>query len=207
MSQYIKRVIGRPKSETNFPFQISQSGNKFYVSSGRCYSTFSYSNDSLIPIENFYSPLPQEEISPNEIQDYYVYIDFTILSNLQISGAEIKMSKVGDMVSNQSDWTDYPNQYKIRPFDIKNSQGEVIQIIDGKKQEKSYLLLGKVWADYPEADPYKITTITGVGENGNIQNYYLTQYNNNDIIMMMSQVSGVPIVFPLPYVGGPYWKT
>ena len=207
MAQFINRIVGRPKNDNFLPFEIAQSGNKLFVSSGRCYSTFTYSYDALIPIGNLYSPIPSGQIAPGTMQDYCVYIDFTILPNLQVSGAEVKMTKVGRKTTNEKDWKTYPDQYRIRPYDERNPDGTIKQIINGKKQEKAYLMLGKISENYPDIDPYKITTITGMGSNGQPKNYYLSQYVNSDLILMGSQISGVPIVFTMGYVGGPYYKT
>ncbi len=202
MAQYVNRIIGQPTTVQIKPFEIVPSGDQFYVASGRCFSTFSYAWDSLIPVENLYQPI---SIPREEIKDYCFYIDFTILSNLQVSGAQVRATKVGKDAED-NEWVDYPDQYKIRPFDIKNDQGQVIQLIDGKRQDKCYLLLGKFSEEYPENEPYKISTITG-GTSAEPKSYYLTQYASSDIFMFINQVSGVPITFPMPYFGAPYYKT
>lgn len=206
MNQYVSRIIGRPYEINNSPFKISQSGEGFYVSSGRCYSTFSYSQESLVPISNLYKNF---NIPFNEIGDYCAYIEFSLLPNLQVSGGSVKFTKVGNNLNFESseDWVDYPNMYKIRPFDIKNPDGTIKQIIDNKQQQKCYLLLGRFWENYPETEPYNIQTVTGRGENDEPKFYYLSSYNESDIILMQSNVSGVPVIFPMPYLGGPYWKT
>ena len=203
MAQYLNRVIGKPVDISLLPFDIRQSGRSFIVSSGRCYSAFTYAYDSLIPVKNLYTPI---NIPPNKLGDYYFYLEFTSLSNLQVSGVSVQAAKVGGFAT-KTGWTSYPDQYLIKPYDIKNEDGTIKQIINGKQQEKCYLLLGKIWSNKPNIDPYKIKIITGLGEDGQPKNYYLSIYNNSDIIMMGSNVSGVPIVFPLPYVGGPYYKT
>jgi hypothetical protein len=202
MAVFTNRVVGRPKTSSQSPFGIAQSGQSFYVTSGKCYSTFTYGYDSLIPVENLYQPIA---LPPNDLKDYCFYLDFTILPNLQVSGASVKVTKVG-RTAPEGGWADYPDMYSIRPFDIKNDKGQVTQIVDGKKQQKCYLLLGRIHEDKPDLDPYPSIAVTGMSSNNTPKNYFLTKYTNSDIIMMYSQVSGVPVVFPMSYFGSPYYK-
>jgi len=203
MAQYLSRIIGKPKDTRLLPFDIHQSGQSFFISSGRCYSAFTYAYDSLVPVKGLYTPI---NIPPNQLDKYYFYLDFTVLPNLQVSEVSANAAKVGRFAATAG-WTSYPDQYLIKPYDIKNTDGTIKQIINGKQQEKCYLLLGKIWKEKPDIDPYKIKVISGLGADGQPKNYYLSIYNNCDIIMMGSNVSGTSIVFPMPYFGASYYKT
>ena len=193
-------VVGKPKNKPITPFGLVLSGDSQFISSGRCYSTFSYSVDSLVPIQGF-------GVSNNFklTKDDVVYLDVTILQNLQISGAQISHGIVGKNASS-SGWQCYPDQYLIKPYDIKNSEGRVTQIVDGKVQQKYYLMVGRCSENKPQNSPYNVFTITGASSNYT-GSFYYEQYVDNDMIAFINQVSGTPIVFASPYFGGPYYRT
>jgi hypothetical protein len=182
------------------PDTLIGTSKNWMVNNGICYSTFSYDSGSYVPITNLNKPL---EIK----KDYAVYLDFTILGNMQVSGASVKSSKVGQWSSdaatdNPNTWIDYPDFYRIRPFD-QTENGKVINLVDGKKQQKCYLMIGKCF-DNP-------TNFLNKGPNYNYiqmtdsdkKTFYYVQYVQTDLILMGSNVSGVPVVFPMPYFGGP----
>lgn len=185
MSQYLERVVGRPKNIEVSPFGLSLSGGSQYISSGICFSTFSYSLDKAVPIDGIETPFKLEK-------DHAVYIDFSILPNLQVSGAYIAHAKVGKDAP-ATGWKSYPDQYVIKPYEP----------VDGRKQEKYYLMLGKCSEKKPTKSPYKIFSITG-GSPGFTGTFYYEQYVNTNMFTFINQISGVPILFTMPYFGGSY---
>lgn len=207
--QYNIRALNKKTPIKNKPFLLMPySGpdapigteKNWMVNNGICYSTFSYDSGSYVPISNLNKPLVLEKNS-------VVYLDFTILGNLQVSEASLKASKVGkespDASSGSSaTWVDYPDFYRIRPFD-QTENGKVVNLIDGKKQEKCYLMVGRCFEDvtaFLNKNP-NYDYITMFDSKG--KPFYYIQYLQTDVIMMGSHVSGVPVVFPMPYFGGP----
>lgn len=200
MSQYILRKIGQPPAKS-YPFAVSiYKGDKpisdnekgYSVNNGICYSTFSYSSGSYIPIENMNTAI---EVG----KDYGVYIKFGVSQNMQITGAKIISSKVG-VDAQDGEWKDYPDFYKIRPFD-KTKDGKVVTIVDGKRQEEGYLMIGKCYDHLDEfSKDYPFLAVSSLK---NKWSGYFVQYVDQNIIMMGSQISGVPVVFPMPFWGGP----
>lgn len=203
MSQYTFRVIGKPNSTEYSPFGLVpytgdiSSFDKtpvFMVNSGICFSTFSYDKESFIPIDNLQQGFNLEK-------DSVVYLDFTVLSNLQVSGCSVKIGKVGmDAGNDESQWIDYPDMYRIRPFDQRDSQGRLIPVA-GKTQLKSYLMIGKCSENNDELNYQSIPIKNSSPEDSPV--FYYTQYINNDILIMGSNISGVPIIFPMPFFGTP----
>jgi hypothetical protein len=160
-------------------------GSGYAVQPGVCFSTFSYDTGTFVPIQGFNTSLP---FSTNK----KIYIEFSISPNLQVTGAQIQCQNVGP---DAGYWPGYPSAIEIQPPDIYNSDGTVKTIVDGKRQTKCYALIA-----YAKSDQYK----------NNSQNVTLHTVNggdpvqilNNDIIMMATMVSGVPVIVPFPYYGG-----
>jgi hypothetical protein len=194
---YFRRMSSPQEEATDTPFEIvpwtgEQEG--YMVSNGVCFSTFSYNTGSFVPIKGLNTRF---DFNGNE----KIYIDFTILPNLQVSGAEIKCTKVGaelGPVSNQNNptrWNSYPDMFWINPKDEMDSSGRVKKLVDGKRQIKCYSLIG-----YRSDDTNK-----NGGTNPpppDTGSFSAVQILNTDIILLASIFSGVPVVFPSPYLGG-----
>jgi hypothetical protein len=175
-----------------------ESNQKMYqVESGSIFRTFSYNNkEGMVGISGFNSGFKIED-------GHKVYIEFDILSNLQVSGANIKCSKVGkespDYESDEADvegWPDFPNMFRIVPKDEVNAEGLVVRRVDGKRQTKAYLLIGlrDDDKDIPENESEEN------GESNDSDSFSVLQKFSSNAIMMISQVSGVPVVFPMPWI-------
>jgi hypothetical protein len=182
------RVKNVPSANnTTIPFKVvpwTGQGSGYMVSNGVCFSSFSYNTGSFIPISGL---LRQLEFKNNE----KIYIEFTILPNLQVSGAQIMCNEVGT----PNDWPTYPNMFEIKPNDILDDKGRVKTIVNGKKQTKCYSLIA-----YRQDDEEKNgANSPTVPENASS---VPIQILNTDIIMLASVVSGIPVIFPSPFYGG-----
>jgi hypothetical protein len=194
--------ISTPTKTANYPFSVvpwTGAGRSGYmVSNGTAFSSFSFDSGSFVPIQGLNSFI---DFQPNT----KIYLDVTVLPNLQISGAQIKCTKVGsdagaiDNKINPSMWYNYPNMCYIQPGDITDSNGRVTHIVDGKRQYKSYLLIA-----YRSDDSNKNGNSVGAAQSSSSQsnNFSVVQVASNDIIYMASQVSGVPVIFPMPFFNG-----
>jgi|LakMenE01Jun11ns_1017448.scaffolds.fasta_scaffold9953149_2 hypothetical protein len=197
VNRYFSRM-GTPQ-EFNVPFEIvpwTGEGSGYMVSDGVCFSTFSFNTGSFIPIKGLNSRF---DFAENE----KFYIDFSITQNLQISGAQIKCSKVGEDRensstdrSNPSVWENYPNMIYIQPEDEFDQQGRVIRITDGKRQIKCYVLIG-----YRSDDTSKNGSKASESSNEN-KEASPVQILDSNLILLASMYSGVPIIFPVPYLNG-----
>ena len=199
---YVERAWG-DSQKTNAPFSllqyngskpISSSEGGYMVNDGICYSTFSYGSGSYVPIRNMNTAISLGK-------DYAVYIEFSLASNMQVTEAQVISSAVGVGKDTPiGKWSDYPDYYRIRPQDdIKDEK--VTKIIDGKRQEKAYLMIGRCYDTLQSFDGnYDSMFVSSLA---NRWSGYFVQYANSDIIMMGSQISGVPVVFPMPFWGGP----
>lgn len=214
--QYTFRTIGNNRRINSTPFRVIPydgqdvipGGQNFAVSNGILFSSaFTYDSGAYIPIQNMNQPFI---LKRNDV----VYIDVTVLSNMQVSGAEIRVGPVGNLAPTEAKntpddempnaWVDYPDFYRIRPQDVRNPQTNIItEIKDGKKQQKCYIMLGKCVNQLNDCISgsinYPYFSISGDTQ-GPI---YFIQYTNNDMMMFGSNVSGVPITYPMPYMGGP----
>lgn len=194
---YFGRVLS-PVSKGSSPFEIQKwqgEGSGYMVTNGNCFSTFSYDTGSFIPIEKLNTRFDFKE---NE----KFYIDFTVTPNLQIEKAEIKCSKtgpeatVGD-VNNPVEWTTYPNMFYIQPNDELDENGKVKFIAEGKRQIKCYVLIG-----YRKDDTTK-NGANSLPPSGSYEDSSEpVQILKNDIILLASMFSGVPVIFPCPYLNG-----
>jgi hypothetical protein len=189
---YFSRLNSKSSNQVKSPFAIvpatgNQSG--YMVQDGYCFSTFSYATGSMIPIQGLNTPFPF-------LKNQKFYIDITVLPNLQVEKAEIKCTTVGgspDDRNNPEVWTSYPNMFYIQPGDEIDDQGRVITLSEGKRQLKCYVLIG-----YRKDDEEK----NGVGSPTVPETFQAStpiQILFDDIILLASMVSGVPIVFPAPY--------
>lgn len=187
------------------PFQIVESNavgeggsteSGYRVSDGVCFSTFNFSTGSFIPIKNLNKTFPFGT-------DEKFYLEFTITSNLQVSGAEIKCTKVGNPEGESpaptNVWSNYPNMIRIQPEDEFDEKGRVIRITDGKRQLTCYVLIG-----YRSDDKFKNgdeQLDEGGGANQEEDSTPI-QILNSNLILLASMYSGVPIIFPVPYLDG-----
>jgi len=199
---YFPRIGG--SRDSFLPFQIvessdggvgSSAGSGYKVSDGVCFSTFNFSTGSFIPIKNLNKTFPFEK-------DEKFYIEFSVTSNLQISGAEIKCAKVGNPRGQSpapaNVWSNYPNMIRIQPEDEFDEKGRVIRITDGKRQISCYVLIG-----YRSDDKFKNgDEKTGGGDSNTDEDSTPIQILNSNLILLASMYSGVPIIFPVPYLDG-----
>jgi hypothetical protein len=190
------RFITPPSDTVPIKFEVYKSGtneqNKsiYLVESGFCFKTFSYDTGTLVGISGLNSGFEWEK-------DAKVYLEFDVLPNLQVSGGKVCCTKVGkdskdanSKEANVEEWPDFPNMFRIVPPDEVNSDGLITKRTDGKRQSKAYLLLATRGDD-------KIYT-NGAAPSTNSEGS-IYQKNSSNIIMMISQVSGVPVVFPMPW--------
>ena len=159
----------------------------YMVSDGVAFSTFNYDNNTYIPIKGLNEPWTWDY---NE----KAYLEFTILSNLQVSGAEVKINQVGT----DEDWPDYPNMIEIRPEDVVDpNTGRVTKIVDGKRQTKCYVLIGYRQDDDEPNGPNNPPQLKAINDNP-----APVQILNTDLIMMNGSYNGVATTFPIPYLDG-----
>lgn len=184
------KTLGTESTKVTTPFAITpqpsgnNSTNQHYVDYGVIFTSFSFATGTFLHINGLKDPLPFQENSK-------FYIEIDVLPNLQPENARIRCAPVG-----QSDsWPTYPNLYQIEPQDEVDDRGVVKKIVNNKTQTKCYILIG-----YREDDSNK---------NGDGSNYVpedasnaAVQILNHNIILLASVVSGVPILFPMPYFDG-----
>jgi hypothetical protein len=198
VNSYFSRM-GTPQ-EFNAPFEIvpwTGEGSGYMVSDGVCFSTFSFNTGSFIPIKGL-----NERFDFKQNEKFY--IDFSVTQNLQISGAQIRCSKVGEdrevSASDRSNplvWENYPNMIYIQPEDEFDEQGRVIRITDGKRQIKCYVLIG-----YRSDDTSKNGGQAAESAEGQNRESSPIQILDSNLILLASMFSGVPIIFPVPYFNG-----
>jgi len=202
MSYLIRKIGQKIETPGNFaivPYTgtspISNNEPGYMVNDGIFYSTFSYAHDSYIPLKNL-----KKAFSLGK--DYVVYAEIGVSPNLQITGAQVVSSKVG-AVAQEGQWKDFPDYYRIRPQDkteVINKQTVVKEIKDGKFQEKAYVMLGQCVDEIPPySKSYKVKSVSSLA---NKWSGYFIQYVETNIIMMQSMISGVPVLFPMPFFGG-----
>ena len=190
---YFSRLNSKLSAQVQSPFAIVPATggvSGYMVEEGHCFSTFSYGTGSMIPIQGLNKNFPFEK-------NQKFYIDFTILPNLQVEKAEIKCTTVGEAAedkNNPAKWASYPDMFYIQPSDEVDENGRVIALAEGKKQIKCYVLIGYRQDDEQKnglnSPPVPETLETSSNP---------VQILFDDIILLASMVSGVPIVFPAPY--------
>lgn len=186
--------------------------NPYFVNRGVVLSTFSYATGSFIQIKKTSS----KSYGLNEPFDFQanhkVYIEFTILPNLQVSGhtASIFCERVGSPDPNAirelypQNWPSYPNLIHTEPKDVYDSSGRIKILKNGKRQGKAYALLAyRNDDDEKDGQTYNQqgnssnlgsqTTNTGVGGFFSIQSF------SSDIILMHTAINGAPCTVPMPY--------
>jgi len=177
--------------------------NPYYITQGIVLSTFNYDTGKFIPVKNIVT-------KPFEFsQNFKFYIEFTILPNLQISGAEIKCGRVGSQDPNSvkdlypAGWPSYPNLIHLEPKDVYDENGRIKILKNGKRQGKAYALLGYRSDDQePNGQSYgdqNASVVYQNDQNTGIGGFVAVQSFNSDIIMMNVAVNGTPCVVPMPY--------
>lgn len=212
MGNFFNRKPSKVGTSTDISFEIvpyepsdgeSESGNGvsgFYqVNDGYIYSTFSYDTGTFLPIrkseknKNSFGLKEKFEFKQNS----KVYLDITVLPNLQVESVEIKCTPVGKEAdpgtdkNNPLQWVNYPNMIYSQPEDEFYEDGRVKTFAEGKKQIKCYVLIG-----YKQNDTLKNTESQKVDE----QNESIVQILKTDLILLASMYSGIPIIFPMPYL-------
>jgi len=169
--------------------------NFYMVRTGDCFRTFSYDPKHIINIKGINSGFNWEK-------DQKVFIDFTILGNLQPSGdAFIRCEKVGKESPGKGGkntvdpggWVDYPSMFRLIPEDELDSNGYISKVADYQVQTKCYLLLGL------RSDDAQLSGSSNVDNSGE---FSILQKANSNLIMMSSQHRGTPVCFPMPWHGG-----
>lgn len=183
----MKSLITQPILSS--PFEIIASGdsakNQYCVTDGVIFKSFSFSTGTFLPIEGINEP--------KDLNDgFKFFIEIDVLPNLQPEKAVIKCEQVGKKDS----WPTYPEMYEISPQDEIDKDGKVTKLVNGKTQKKCFVLIG-----YREDDKNKNSS--SLNENvSKAASKYPIQLLNTDIILMASIVSGVPILFPMPFFNG-----
>jgi len=169
------------------PFAITPgSGDQqYYVDNGVIFTSFSFSTGTFLHIEGI-----KEEFPLNKNFKFYIEID--VLPNLQVKNAKIKCGEIGS----KDNWESYPDLYEIEPKDEVDSNGKVTKIVNGKTQTKCYVLVG-----YREDDSNKDPNAEST-PNLEKASEAPVQILNHNIILLASVVSGVPVIFPMPYFDG-----
>lgn len=210
-SYRILTVPTKSNGSISYPFQITEydpsfggpvpegygeDGKSYYmVRTGDCFRTFSYDPKHQININGINSGFEWQK-------DAKVFIDFTILGNLQVSGgASIRCEKVGKdspakggkNVIDPGGWVDYPSMFRLIPEDELDENGYIKKRADYQRQTKCYLLLG-LRSDDAGFDS---------ANTGDATAFNIVQKANSNLIMMASQHRGVPVCFPMPWHGGP----
>lgn len=183
------RTYPTPSNKVTTPFAITpgsgEGESSYYIDDGVIFTSFNFSTGTFLHIEGIKKNFPFEKGNK-------FFIEMDVLPNLQVENAKI----VCDTVGEGSRWKSYPALYDIEPKDEVDGQGKVTKIVDGKTQTKCYVLIG-----YREDDPNKDPTVKS---NANLEGASDTpiQILNHNIILLASVLSGVPIIFPMPYFDG-----
>jgi hypothetical protein len=204
-------------ANTDLPFSVGQwTGDKgnltnpYYVKQGTILSTFSYDTGTFIPIKGD----GYKSYSCNQAFDFQanhkVYIEFTILPNLQVSGAAIFCERVGSPDPNAikdlypSDWPSYPSLVHTEPKDVYDQNGRITILKNGKRQGKAYALLA--YRSDDDEQNGQLGNQDGLSDNLGSQskntgvgNFSVIQSFNSDIIMMQTAINGTPCTVPMPY--------
>lgn len=179
---------------SSFPFAImpgSGDGKKnfYYVSDGVIFKSFSFNTGSFLHIDGL-----NESLDLSEGKKLFIEID--VLPNLQPEKAKIRCEQVGKKDS----WPTYPNMYEINPQDEIGEDGKVTKIVDGKTQKKCFILVGYRQDDLNKNEINKNEKIPDSATKAPVQ------ILNNNIILLASIVSGVPVLFPMPFFNGDIHK-
>jgi hypothetical protein len=197
------QIVQTPSYSPGYPFKISSwtgentNGDLYYVEMGNVMSTFSWDTGTFIQVKNVGNKAFKFE------NNFKFYIDFTVLPNLQVSGAELKCERVGsenpmsikDLYPNA--WPSYPNMVHTEPKDEYNSDGSIKILRNGKRQGKCYALIGYRSDDEEQNGRSYGGTVSSNTTGGFIP----VQIWQSDIMMVNVAINGVPCVVPMPYNG------
>ena len=180
----------------------------YLVGPGVVFSKYSFDTGSFVPIGNIEKNIPFTE------KNQKFFIEFNILSNLQVSGATIKCEKTGKDAP-PGGWTNYPELYKIEPGFEFFPDGRLKTYRQGARQTKAYALIG-----YTQDDEFKnsntknlvpsssssVTVPTGppgASSSSSSSSSVPTwvQILDTDMIMVTTVASGIPCTIPFPYLG------
>jgi hypothetical protein len=178
--------------------------NPYYVSQGVVLPTFSYDVNRFIGVQNLNTPF---EFS----QNFKFYIEFKVLSNLQIASGVIKCERVGSQDPQSvkdlypDKWPSYPDLYHIEPKDTYEN-GKITILSKNKKQGMAYALIGYRSDDqepngqaYGDANAQSSNNTTTNPPNTGAGGFSVIQCFNSDIIMVNVAINGTPCVVPMPY--------
>jgi hypothetical protein len=183
--------------------QKQGSNLNFIVGPGVVFSKYSYDTGSFVPIPNLEVNIPYKE------KNQKLYLEFTILSNLQVSGANVKCEKVGKE-SPKGGWTNYPELYKIEPGFEFHPDGRLKTYRAGARQTKAYALIGYTTDDeFKNSDqkntvPSSSSSTQPPGSSSSSSSSSIptwVQILDTDIMMVTTVASGIPCTIPFPYLG------
>lgn len=183
----------------------------FLVEPGVCFSRYSLDTGSFVPIQG----LNQDFDNVKENDKFF--IQFNLLSNLQVSGAQIKCEPIGDDAP-EGGWKSYPEFYEITPQDeFDPDTGRVKKIRDGKRQTKCFALIGYQTDDTHKNSSKKSNSSSSSSQgssstsndpNGSSSSSKKTidwvQILDQNLILAATIVSGIPCVIPFPYLNAGY---
>lgn len=182
------RTYPTPSNTVITPFAITNypSGEgQYYIDDGVIFTSFSFSTGTFLHIEGIKKPQKFDK-------GMKFFIEMDVLPNLQVENAQIKCGEVGS----KNSWPSYPDLYEIEPKDEVDGNGKVTKIVNGKTQTKCYVLIG-----YREDDPIKDPTAKSKPDLKDASDSPV-QILNHNIILLASVLSGVPVIFPMPYFDG-----
>ena len=177
--------VASNKVITPFAITAGSGTQMYYVDDGVIFTSFSFSTGTFLHIEGI-----KKDFKFDKGNKFYIEMD--VLPNLQVENAKIRCGAVGTKGS----WASYPDLYEIEPKDEMDSNGRVTKIVNGKTQTKCYVLVG-----YREDDPKKDPTAKSTPDLKDASDSPV-QILNHNIILLASVLSGVPLIFPMPYFDG-----
>ena len=203
--------VESPQQELNISFKILEGSGKnqgvnVMIGPGVVFSKYSYETGSFVPIDNLEKNIPYKE------KNEKLYLEFTILSNLQVSGASVKCEKVGKQAP-AGGWTNYPELYKIEPGFEFHPDGRLKTYRAGARQTKAYALIGYTLDDeFKNSDqknqvPSSSSVTPPSGPDGQTSSSSSSsvptwlQILDTDLIMVATVASGIPCAVPFPYIG------
>jgi hypothetical protein len=173
---------------------------KWMVEDGTCFRSFSYGGGfNHVDIEGIGEPFSWGEKQK-------VFIEFEVTNMLQPIKGVVKFSQVGS----DDNWKDFPDMIEIEPKDETDDTGKITKRVEGKVQKKAFLLLAtRSDDDLSEYNKKKTgeedkEDLEEKESDGDPSSFTPLQKCNTNVIMMISQMSGIPVVFPMPWFGSLY---
>jgi len=198
-----------PQSNPDISFKILEAsgitdGIKVLIGPGVVFSKYSYETGSFVTIPNLGQNIPYKE------KNEKLYLEFTILSNLQVSGALVKCEKIGEDAP-PGGWTTYPDLFKIEPGFEFHPDGRLKTYRAGARQTKAYALIGYTLDDefknrsreQNEVASSSSSSLPSSSSSSSSSSSTPTwvQILDSDLIMVTTVASGVPCTIPFPYLG------